>query len=170
MNTPSPLPASVRTSENGNLTFIKYTNPPNLTKLLSFIVMLAIGWGGVKLASHAVARHGSEAEAIRKCLEDNNGPMHVFKNQWNEFFLLCQLNDGRWGWQIVTEQGYEKTAYVAKTSKASPVYPSNLCKSVSHKNPLNSRNSWQKNSHLHRSNKKSVFICVNLCPINSPNS
>lgn len=74
--------------------------------------MLAIGWGGVKLASHAVARHGSEAEAIRKCLEDNNWPIHIFKNQWNEFFLLCQLNDGRWGWQIVTEQGYEKTAYV----------------------------------------------------------
>lgn len=64
---------------------------------------------------HAVQRHGADAEAIRKCL-DENGPFQVWRTLDGEtFYRLCQLDDGRWGLQAITKEGstwYEKTAFI----------------------------------------------------------
>jgi len=37
------------------------------------------------------------------------------------FFLLCQLEDGRWGVQLVTESGDEVTSFVPKDGTLSRV-------------------------------------------------
>jgi hypothetical protein len=72
---------------------------------------------GIAYSSHAVARHGSDARAIRKCIEQN-GPAQVWRDREDNFFKLCVLPDQRWGVQIVkraSENGakwVEKTAYV----------------------------------------------------------
>jgi putative hemolysin len=84
--------------------------------MLAVLIALAAGIG-VALSTHAVARHGSDARAIRKCIEQN-GPQQVWRDREDNFFKLCQLPDGRFGVQIVkraAENGakwVEKTAYV----------------------------------------------------------
>lgn len=71
------------------------------------------------LNDHAVERHGiSTVSQIRTCL-DNNGPYQIWKSKIDpdKFFLLCQLEDGRWGLQIITNQirqCFENTCFVPK--------------------------------------------------------
>jgi len=82
-----------------------------------FIVtlFLLLATAVVVVQSHAVKRHGSEAEAIRKCL-DNNGPFQIWRALDGEtFYRLCQLDDEQWGLQAITKEGntwYEKTAFI----------------------------------------------------------
>lgn len=74
------------------------------------LVALAVTALGVTTTPHA-EKH-PEANEIRNCL-DNNGPFMVMKHLADPtFFLICQLNDGRFGIQPVTEDGFEKTAFV----------------------------------------------------------
>ena len=65
--------------------------------------------------SHAVSRHGADAEAIRKCLE-NNGPYQIWRSfDGDTFYHLCQLEDERWGLQAITKEAgewHEKTAFI----------------------------------------------------------
>jgi putative hemolysin len=68
--------------------------------------------------SHAVEKHGADAVAIRKCLQDK-GPLKVFKSTVEQgvFYQICQLPDGRVGLQVVKwakdlGQWIEKTAFV----------------------------------------------------------
>lgn len=71
------------------------------------------------LTDHAVDRHGiSAVSQIRTCL-DEKGPYQIWKSKIDpkKFFLLCQLDDGRWGMQIVTnqiKQCFENTCFVPK--------------------------------------------------------
>ena len=71
------------------------------------------------LARHAVEKHGvTDVSQIRTCL-DENGPYQIWKSKIDpkKFFLLCQLDDGRWGMQIVTNQirqCFENTCFVPK--------------------------------------------------------
>ena len=68
--------------------------------------------------SHAIERHGADAVAIRKCLQDK-GPLKVFKSTVEEgvFYQICKLPDERIGLQVVKwakdlGQWVEKTAFV----------------------------------------------------------
>jgi hypothetical protein len=96
-------------------------------RLTVFLVLLLLG-SGVLLAvraplsmppvrsnSHAVERHGSDAIEIRRCL-DRNGPADVWKKfKVDRYILLCRLDDGRWGIQIIEKVGakYEEiTSFV----------------------------------------------------------
>ena len=68
----------------------------------------------VRLHKHAVERHPGLAQRIRQCLNDN-GPEMIFKdNNTGRYFFLCQLNNGKWGFQIsekVNGAWEEITAY-----------------------------------------------------------
>lgn len=78
------------------------------------VAVLVLAAVAVINSVHAVARHGSEAEAIRKCL-GQNGAYQIYKDRAGDFYKLCKLDDGRWGAQIIAKQAdefFEKTAYV----------------------------------------------------------
>lgn len=79
------------------------------------LMMLAVSNLGVILGTHAVEKHGQDALDVQKCLDDN-GPEMVYKHKFDPtYYLLCQLDDGRWGLQAVAEDGHEKTAFVPKS-------------------------------------------------------
>lgn len=82
----------------------------------SWLIAAAILLAAVIIVqAHAVQRHGADAEAIRKCL-DNKGPQQLWRaRDGATFYRLCQLDDGRWGLQSIVKEGevwYEKTAFI----------------------------------------------------------
>lgn len=97
------------------MTTIDTTYTPNpFGKLLIFglVLALAVGAFGVMLHGHAVAQHGQDAVAVRRCLNDS-GPHMIFKASFGDtWYLLCQIDPSRWGIQAVTKNGHEKTAFV----------------------------------------------------------
>ena len=79
---------------------------------LALGLVLAIN---VQPSQHAVERHGTDALAIRNCL-DSNGPTEVWrhKTEKDKFIEICQLDDGRWGMRIIRkaeEKFYEITCF-----------------------------------------------------------
>lgn len=80
------------------------------------IVLTIIAFVAVETCTHAVAKHGSEALSIRDCL-DKNGAFQTWKSMQfdNQFFRICELNNGKFGLQIVrVEDGLvnEVTAFI----------------------------------------------------------
>ena len=99
-----------------NTSALTYRQAPAPSPFPVLIVIFAglVFFAGVILSAHAFERHGEEAVSIRRCL-DNNGPVMVYKHKSESaWYLLCHLNDGRFGIQAVTEDGHEKTAFVRK--------------------------------------------------------
>lgn len=84
---------------------------------LIFIALLA----AVIYTAHAVKAHGADAENIRDCLNER-GPDVTYQSaspyQQNKFYLGCQLEDGRWGLQILVRakdgSWREKTSFIVK--------------------------------------------------------
>jgi putative hemolysin len=70
---------------------------------------------GLAYSTHAVAQHGSEARAIRKCIEQN-GPAQVWRDREGNFFKLCVLPDQRWGAQIIKRSAEDPSKWVEKTA------------------------------------------------------
>lgn len=88
---------------------------PLLLLLLTLLLALAaaIVAGGIRNHRHAVERHGlAEVSQIRQRCQ-TPGPEQVFKkHQDDRYFLLCRLDDGRYGVQIVDADGDEITSFV----------------------------------------------------------
>ena len=67
---------------------------------------------------HAVERHGSDALAIRKCLNDKDGASQIWRSyDKRTYYLWCQLPDGRWGFMAIVRDAvdrlwYESTSFV----------------------------------------------------------
>src|ERR1043165_1317735 len=87
--------------------------------LFGLIIVLVATAVGVAVAPsfHAELRHGTDAQAIRNCL-NNNGPEMTFRQRDGSFLLFCQLQDGRLGMQIVDKakewphNWIERTAFI----------------------------------------------------------
>lgn len=109
---------------------MQYQDTSGLSKLvlagLLLLAVLAAGYYLVEVAQvgqadHAVIKHGADALAIRQCL-DRYGPNEVWQmTSWrrpNHFIRTCQLDDGRWGLQIIQKTRLngliEKTSFVVK--------------------------------------------------------
>ena len=92
---------------------------PNRRNLFPFwiLAIILLVAAIIVVHSHAVSRHCTDAEAIRKCLNDK-GPYQVWKAiDDNTFYRICQLDDSRWGLQAIIKVGevwHEKTAFIAK--------------------------------------------------------
>jgi hypothetical protein len=93
---------------------------------LKLLIVLAIFAAGVTVAltAHSTNKHGADATAINRCL-NNNGPNAVWQsNSWrqpNKFFQTCQLPDGRTGIRVVqrVKSGWkEVTSFVPKEGTA----------------------------------------------------
>jgi hypothetical protein len=93
---------------------IPFPQPQNRFPLLILAAILLASIT-VIVHSHAVRRHGADAEAIRDCL-DSNGPYQIWSSfDKDTFYRLCQLEDDRWGLQAITKdagQWHEKTAFI----------------------------------------------------------
>ena len=72
----------------------------------------------IQYQSHAVERHGSDALAIRKCLNDKGGADQIWRSlDKKTFYLWCQLPDERWGFMAILQDAvdrlwYESTSFV----------------------------------------------------------
>jgi hypothetical protein len=72
----------------------------------------------IEYQSHAVETHGSDALAIRKCLQDKGGADDIWRSSDKRtFYLLCQLPDGRWGFMAIVQDAinrlwYESTSFI----------------------------------------------------------
>ena len=100
------------------------TNSPNLLIPFVLIVLAALCVYAVAFApvyhQHAVVRHGTDAELVRKCLEDNGPVQQWRKLDSSRYHKLCVLPDGRIGDQIVQldDDGiwHEITSFVRQES------------------------------------------------------
>jgi hypothetical protein len=72
----------------------------------------------IKYQRHAVEKHGSDALAIRKCLNDKGGADEIWRSfDKKTFYLWCQLPDDRWGFMAIVQDAvdrlwYESTSFV----------------------------------------------------------
>ena len=72
----------------------------------------------IQYQPHAVEKHGSDALAIRKCLNDKGGADEIWRSFDNKtFYLWCHLPDGRWGFMAIVQDTidrlwYESTSFV----------------------------------------------------------
>lgn len=100
------------------------TNSPNLFIPVVLIILAALAIYAVTFApvyhSHAVVRHGTDAELVRKCLEDQGPVQQWQKLDSTRYHKLCILPDGRIGDQIVQldDNGvwHEITSFVRQES------------------------------------------------------
>src|SRR3990172_9143089 len=66
----------------------------------------------IQYQPHAVERHGSDALAIRKCLNDKGGADQIWRSfDKKTFYLWCQLPDGRWGFMAIVQDAIDKLWY-----------------------------------------------------------
>jgi hypothetical protein len=72
----------------------------------------------IKYQPHAVERHGADALAIRKCLNDKGGADEIWRSfDKKTFYLWCHLPDDRWGFMAIVQDAidrlwYESTSFV----------------------------------------------------------
>ena len=72
----------------------------------------------IQYQAHAVEKHGSDALAIRKCLNDKGGADQIWRSfDQKTFYLWCQLPDKRWGFMAIVQDAvdrlwYESTSFV----------------------------------------------------------
>lgn len=72
----------------------------------------------IQYQPHALEKHGSDALAIRKCLNDKGGADQIWRSfDKKTFYLWCHLPDGRWGFMAIVRDAidrlwYESTSFV----------------------------------------------------------
>ena len=95
--------------------------PPRLLlALLALALFVPLGVTVVGNPAHAT-KHASDHTLINRCLDDN-GPHMVLQSRspkrTNQYWRVCQLDDGRWGVQLLERvaRGWrERTAFVPKS-------------------------------------------------------
>lgn len=77
----------------------------------------------IQYQPHAVEKHGSDALAIRKCLNDKGGADQIWRSfDKKTFYLWCQLPDERWGFMAIVKDAvdrlwYESTSFIKGDGK-----------------------------------------------------
>lgn len=69
-------------------------------KPLAFLALLGLVLAAILYGTHAVERHGTDAELVRRCVE-NGGTLETWTNPqtWRQADI-CRLPDGRFGIMI----------------------------------------------------------------------
>lgn len=87
-------------------------------KPLIFLAIIVLAASACAYGVHAVEKHGHDAAAVRHCLENNDPLQKWVKMTDGRVFLVCLLEDGRFGVQIRTEfEEREITSYIFRASK-----------------------------------------------------
>jgi len=93
----------------GNGPFVFYS----LLALVILAIMAAavVKSTGVYIGDHAI-KHGTDSQEIGKCLNEKR-PYMVYRHRaGHSFYLICQLPDLRWGYQVRDPKGNYKTGFV----------------------------------------------------------
>lgn len=97
------------------------SNKAGIILILPIIAATIILLAAVQNGTHSIEKHGADAVEIHAALDCGNGPVETWQSRsWrrkNQFFQVCQLEDGRWGLRLVerTLRGLkEKTSFVVK--------------------------------------------------------
>lgn len=85
--------------------------------LAALLAVLAGAAGRILLSSHAVERHGIEAELIRQCIQQS-GPAETWQrlDDPSVEYWLCQIPDGRWCVSVVQFWPAEGADYRERTA------------------------------------------------------
>jgi hypothetical protein len=66
----------------------------------------------IQYQPHAVEKHGSDALAIRKCLDDKGGADEIWRSfDKKTFYLWCHLTDGRWGFMAIVQDAIDRLSF-----------------------------------------------------------
>jgi putative hemolysin len=77
--------------------------------------MLVVLFAVITYGAHAVTKHGTDADAVRECME-NDGPMQVWVKPDGRVMNICKLPDGRFG-VMVTDGTREITSFIYRAGK-----------------------------------------------------
>jgi hypothetical protein len=92
---------------------VEYHPRRNLVPLMVLMAVLMIT---VAYGAHALEKHGSDAQAVRQCME-NNDPLEMWTKMTDgRVFWVCLLDDGRFG-IMITDGNKEVTSFVYRASK-----------------------------------------------------
>ena len=110
------------------MTTIAIPQRSNPIPVLAILAMAALALLSLGLANrarvvngeHSLAKHGAEAAAIHRCLDDN-GPAELWAfTSWrrhDHYIQTCRLEDGRWGLRIIQRvkgAWQERTSFIVK--------------------------------------------------------
>ena len=73
--------------------------------LLYFLYAAIVSQPAVVYGTHAVIRHGTEAEAVREAIQCGQTFGQMFNPANKHSATICQLDDGRYGVQICAQDG-----------------------------------------------------------------
>lgn len=94
---------------------LQYINIP--TRLICVLLLAAMLIG----ASHAVVRHGREAELARQC--EDHPEFYFYNPQTDRWALICLTDVGKFGVAILDRAGKEITAFIKnKMSRVDEVF------------------------------------------------
>jgi len=96
-----------------------YRQPARFPWLLLLLGVIALA--AIILSAHATAKHGSEADAVRKACQDN-GHYQLWKanERPGKYYRVCKIDTGLFGLQIVecTARGLrERTSFIPGKSQ-----------------------------------------------------
>ena len=103
-------------------TYRRPTIPPIILLLLAlaaalFFTLIVAG-NGVDLHRSHAAKHGSDAELVRACLDERERPDQLWWNpETGRYINVCFLPDGRFGLQILGRNLDEITSYIKEKCK-----------------------------------------------------
>lgn len=84
----------------------------NRNNLLPWLLLISLLFAVLYvLSEHAVERHGTEAEIVQACIE-KNGAIQEWLQPNGRLARVCQLDDGKFGIEIVDEEGNNITAFI----------------------------------------------------------
>ncbi|HFC08423.1 MAG TPA: hypothetical protein ENJ54_01010 [Chloroflexi bacterium] len=92
--------------------------------VLGLIGLALVVGGQIATSQHAVERHGSEAIAIRQCVQNGSSIRRFWRLRNGRYAVMCKLPDGKWGIEIferLRQKWQEVTAFVPRDGSAEAV-------------------------------------------------
>jgi hypothetical protein len=75
--------------------------------LLMLIIFLVVFFGqiAIEYSPHAEARHGEDAIAVRRCMDERGPVAHLINLSNGRHYFVCQLDEKTFGVQIMVKSG-----------------------------------------------------------------
>jgi hypothetical protein len=84
---------------------MNYRSSHKVPSLAPILLLCVIIVAAVIYCEHAVARHGEDAVAVRRCMSERGPVAHLFNTTTNRHYFVCQLDETTFGVQIMIKSG-----------------------------------------------------------------
>jgi len=89
---------------------------PDMEDVLpEYLVEAALTGNIDQTMSHAIAKHGAGALAVYECINKNGTAGQYYNPGMDRWANICQLDNGKYGVQIINNAGEEITAFINKS-------------------------------------------------------